>query len=38
MISFNPGPSQLTAAVVADLQHLASSGLLSRSHRSAALI
>ncbi len=38
MISFNPGPSQLTAAVVADLQHLASSGLLSRSHRSAAFI
>jgi len=34
MISFNPGPSQLDAATVRDIQEIAASGLLSASHRS----
>lgn len=33
MISFNPGPSQLSAATLADLAEIAASGLLSKSHR-----
>lgn len=32
-VTFNPGPSQISAATVSDIQELAASGLLSVSHR-----
>lgn len=38
MISLNPGPSQLSAATVADIAEIAASGLLSRSHRGDAFV
>ena len=34
-LSFNPGPSQISAAVLADIDAIVVSGLLTRSHRSA---
>lgn len=36
MISFNPGPSQLSPAVIQFLHEIADSGFLSMSHRSSA--
>jgi phosphoserine aminotransferase len=38
VISLNPGPSQLSDATIADIAAVAASGLLSRSHRSAAFV
>jgi phosphoserine aminotransferase len=37
-ISLNPGPSQLSAATIADIADIAASGLLSKSHRSDAFV
>jgi phosphoserine aminotransferase len=34
-VTFNPGPSQVSAEVLADIHEIAESGLLSESHRSA---
>jgi phosphoserine aminotransferase len=38
MISLNPGPSQLSAATVADVAEIAASGLLAKSHRGDAFV
>jgi phosphoserine aminotransferase len=38
VISFNPGPSHLDAATVAEISEIAASGLLSRSHRGPQVI
>src|SRR6185295_7372512 len=37
-ISLNPGPSQLSAATIADIAEIAASGLLSKSHRGDAFV
>src|SRR5437016_1391953 len=38
LITFNPGPSQLSAETIADIADIAASGLLSKSHRSDAFV